>query len=147
MSQMINRIPGTLQEIIEEFEYSEGPEKVEMLLAYSERMPSLPSRLNNGRDLMDLVEECMTPVYVTAEIIDNRMSFYFDVPAESPTVRGFAAIMAEGLSGSTPQEVLAVPGNFFYAMGLENVLTMQRLNGIAAILAHIKRLAAQALDG
>jgi cysteine desulfuration protein SufE len=37
--------------------------------------------------------------------------------------------------------VLQVPGDFFYAMGLEQVLTHQRLNGLAAILAHMKRLA------
>jgi len=147
MNQKTNQIPERLREIVAEFEYGEGPEKVEMLLAYSERMPALPDRLKDGRDTMDLVEECMTPVYVTAEVIDGHMTFYFDVPAESPTVRGFAAIMAEGLSGTTPREMLTVPGDFFYAMGLEKVLTMQRLNGIAAILAHMKRLAAKALDG
>jgi sulfur transfer protein SufE len=32
-------------------------------------------------------------------------------------------------------------------MGLERVLTNQRLNGISAILAHMKRLALQALQG
>jgi sulfur transfer protein SufE len=30
-------------------------------------------------------------------------------------------------------------------MGLEQVLTMQRLNGISAILAHMKRIALQSL--
>jgi cysteine desulfuration protein SufE len=78
---------------------------------------------------------------------DNRMSFYFDVPPESPTVRGFAAILAEGLDGTSPQELLNVPNNFFTAMGLEGVLTMQRMNGISAILAYMKRLAARALEG
>jgi cysteine desulfuration protein SufE len=53
--------------------------------------------------------------------------------------------MAEGLNGTTPQQVLSIPNDFFFAMGLERVLTMQRLNGMGAILAHMKRLATQAL--
>jgi cysteine desulfuration protein SufE len=146
MSQATNSIPERLQEIIEVFEYSEGREKVELLLYYSERMPILPEKFRERRDDMDLVEECMTPVYVAAEVNNHRMTFYFDVPAESPTVRGFAALMAEGLADATPQAVLGVPNDFFSAMGLENVLTMQRMNGISAILAHMKRLAAQALE-
>jgi cysteine desulfuration protein SufE len=73
------------------------------------------------------------------------MQFTFDVPRESPTVRGLAAIMAEGLSGSSPEQVLRVPAAFYEPMGLDQVLTTQRLNGFTAILAHMKRLATQAL--
>jgi cysteine desulfuration protein SufE len=142
-----DHLPERLKEIIEEFEFSEAREKVELLLYYSERMPDLPDELGRGEDEMQLVEECMTPVYVAAQMEDNRMFFYFDVPPESPTVRGFAAILAEGLDGTSPQEVLNVPNNFFTAMGLEGVLTMQRMNGISAILAYMKRLAARALEG
>ena len=73
------------------------------------------------------------------------MTFYFDVPEESPTVRGYAALMADGLRGATPQQVLSLPGDFYQHMGLDQVLSHQRLNGIVAILAHMKRLALQAL--
>ena len=146
MDQTKNLIPQRLQEIIEEFEYSEGREKIELLLDYAGRMPALPDKIANGRDGMDLVEECMTPVYVTAEVNDNRLTFYFDVPEESPTVRGFAAILAAGLDGVTPEEVLKVPNDFFFAMGLDSMLTMQRMNGFSAILAHMKRLSAQSIQ-
>jgi cysteine desulfuration protein SufE len=140
------KIPERLHEIMEEFELCEGREKIELLLEYAERLPELPERLRQRHDEMELVQECMTPVYVQAETESGRMTFHFDVPPESPTVRGFAAIMAEGMHGVSPQTVLGVPNDFFYAMGLERVLTMQRLNGMAAILVHMKRLAAQASD-
>jgi cysteine desulfuration protein SufE len=108
-------------------------------------MTDIPVELQSEHSEMEAVEECMTPVFVKAQVNSGKLEFYFDVPRESPTVRGFAAIMGEGLSGCTPQEVLAVPNDFFNHMGLEQVLTMQRLNGLSAILAHMKRLAAQAL--
>jgi cysteine desulfuration protein SufE len=104
-------------------------------------MPPLPEELREKHDTMELIEECMTPVFVKSEIRDGRMRFYFDVPRESPTVRGYAAILGEGLEGATPEEVLKVPNDFYQEMGLDKVLTSQRLNGISAILAHMKRLA------
>lgn len=138
-------IPRRLQEIVEDFEISEGREKLELLLEFSERMPPLPEWLEKNKDEMEDVPECMTPVHVQATVEDNRMQYYFDIPKQSPTVRGFAAVLAEGLSGATPQEVLGVPADFHQPMGLERVLTQQRMNGISAILAHMKRLAAAAL--
>ena len=136
-----HNIPSRLSEIIEDFQFVEGREKVELLLEYAERMPPLPDKLREDHDTMELIEECMTPVYVQSEIQDGRMHFYFDVPRESPTVRGYAAILGEGLHGATPDEVLRVPNDFYQQMGLERVLTSQRLNGMSAILAHMKRLA------
>ena len=139
-------IPSKLSEIINEFEISVGREKIELLLQYADMMPALPEHIQERHDTMDFVQECMTPVYVSAEQDDTGLHFYFDVPAESPTVRGFAAIMAIGLDGSTPRQVLDIPNDFFLQMGLEKVLTMQRLNGISAILAHMKRLALQSFE-
>jgi cysteine desulfuration protein SufE len=136
-----HNLPQRLQQIVEDFQLCEGREKVELLLEYSEQMLPLPDWLPSDHTGMDQVQECMTPVYVQAENEAGRMHFYFDVPEESPTVRGFAAIMAEGLDGSTPEQVMAVPADFFHSMGLDRVLTHQRLNGLSAILAHMKRLA------
>jgi cysteine desulfuration protein SufE len=146
MSETNEKIPARLQEIVEDFAFCEGREKLELLLEYSEHMPPLPDWLQEKHDGMDQVQECMTPVYVQAKTEDGKMTFFFDVPAESPTVRGYAAIMAEGLQGATPEEVLSVPVGFYLEMGLEKVLTQQRLNGISAILAHMKRLALKTMQ-
>ena len=54
---------------------------------------------------------------------------------------GVIEALGEGLEGATPEEVLKVPNDFYQEMGLDKVLTSQRLNGMSAILAHMKRLA------
>lgn len=141
-----NTLPPRLQEIIEDFQDSERAEKVELLIDYAQNLPPLPASLTNDRDAMEPVPECMTPVFIAAETHAGRMTFHLDVPPESPTVRGYAAILQQGMNGATPQQVIATPGDFYLQMGLEQVLTQQRLNGIAAILAHMKRLAFQALQ-
>lgn len=145
MSETVGSIPPRLQEIIDDFGWCEGREKLELLLEFSERLLPLPEWLHDQRDAMEPVPECMTPVFVHAETQDGRMKFYFDVPPESPTVRGYTAIMAEGAAGATPEEILSIPNDFFLKMGLQQVLTHQRMSGLASILAHIKRLAAKEL--
>jgi cysteine desulfuration protein SufE len=139
---MSGELPARLGEIVEDFTYCEGREKLELLLQFSESLPPLPAWLEGKQAEMDAVPECMTPVSVAAEMKDGGMLFHFAVPAESPTVRGYAAIMAEGLRGASPEQVLNLPNDFYLHMGLQGVLSPQRLNGMAAIVAHVKRLAA-----
>jgi cysteine desulfuration protein SufE len=141
MSETQGAMPPRLEEIIDEFRWAEGSEKLELLLEYARKMPPLPEWLHEQRDQMEQVHECMTPVFVHADTEDHRMHFYFDVPPESPTVRGYAALLAEGVDGATPEQVLQIPGDFYTEMGLQDVLSPRRLNGVHTILAYLKRLA------
>ncbi len=134
-------LPPRLAEIVDDFSLAEGREKLEMLLQFSDSLPPLPDWLKGKEGEMEEVPECMTPVSVAAELKDGGMVYHFIVPPESPTVRGYAAILAEGLRGVTPEQVLNLPGDFFLHMGLQQVLTSQRLNGMEALVAHVKRLA------
>lgn len=146
MSEVENAIPPRLQEIVEEFGEAEGQDKLELLLEYSEKMPSLPDWLSKETN-MEQVHECMTPVFVHAERENGGMVFYFDVPPESPTVRGYAAILGEGLRGVPPEQIVSIPTDFYLQMGLHKVLSQQRLRGMTAILAYLKRLAREKLQG
>jgi cysteine desulfuration protein SufE len=146
MTHSTSALPPRLLAIVEEFQDAEGREKLDLLLEYAQSMPPLPEWLAEQHSDMDQVHECMSPVFVYAEQHDGRMQFYFDVPPEAPTVRGYAALMAEGLNGTTPDEIMAVPGDFFNAMGLQEVITFQRIRGISAILTYMKRLAVQTIQ-
>jgi cysteine desulfuration protein SufE len=134
-------LPKLLEEIVDEFSLLDRQEKLEYLLYFAEHLSPLPDRLQDKRLDMEEVHECMTPVSIFADMDNCQLSYYFDVPEESPTVRGFAAILGQGLQGSSPEEMLAVPADFYLSMGLHQVLTSQRMNGFSAILAHMKQLA------
>lgn len=134
-------LPARLAEIVDDFRLAEGREKLELLLEYADNLPPLPERLQQQPDGMEAVPECMTPVSIAAELKNGGMEYYFKVPEESPTVRGYAAILAEGLRGVRPDEVIKLPSDFYLLMGLEQVLSTQRMSGMASMVAHIKRLA------
>lgn len=138
-------LPPRLREIVAEFAEAEGREKLELLLEYADRMPPLPPELQNHQR-MDQVHECASPVFIHAQLLQGGMRFTFDVPEEAPTVRGYAALIAEGVNGSPPAAILQIPADFYFRMGLQKVLTPQRMNGITAILAYMKRLAVRELS-
>lgn len=133
-------LPETLQEIVENFQLCQGPEKLEYLLEFAEKLPPLPAWLKEKQANMEQVHECMTPVFLFAEKLANgTFVCHFDIPPESPTVRGFASLLRQGTAGLTGAEILAIPSEFYLQLGLQQVISGQRLNGLGAMLAHIKR--------
>ena len=137
----MSRLPQRMQEIVEDFSFCKGQEKLEYLLELADTLLPLPAWLHDKRDSMEEVHECMTPVFVYAEREGEKYHYHFDIPPESPTVRGFAAVMQQGLDGATAEQIQAIPNQFYFETGLQEVLSGQRLNGIGAILAHMKTLA------
>lgn len=131
-------LPPRLATLVELFAASPKDVKVQALVDYSDRLPDIPPHLaEEGR--FEQVHECQTPFFVATEISENgTVDLYFDVPRQSPTIRGYAGLLADGLAGASVDEVLAVPDLFYLDMGLEEVVSRLRLRGMAAIIATIK---------
>lgn len=120
--------------------FAEAPKQVRLqaLLDYSRRLPDLPERLAEDPDLMVDVPECQTPFALRVEPEDGVVRIYFKVPAEAPTVRGYAGILHDALDGAPAGEILAVPNDFYQYMGLQEAVSGQRLRGMGGILARLK---------
>ena len=135
-------LPPKLQEIVDDFASMTREEKLETLIGYAESFPPLPERFRDARSKMEAVPECMTPVFLIAEKDDqNRIVFHLDIPPQSPTVRGLASVLFNGLNGLTLEEILSVPADFFLPMKLDEAISQQRLNGFMGVLAHMKHAA------
>ncbi len=144
----MSNLPPNLQEIVDDFATMTREDKLETLIAYAESFPPLPDWLLEERDKMEPVPECMTPVRLFGEKQpDGGIKFHFDIPPQSPTVRGLASILANGLNGLKPEEILAVPADFFLPMKLEDAITHQRINGFMGVLAHMKHAALESMEG
>lgn len=141
-TEIMMSIPPKLQEIVDDFASMSREEKLETLIGYAESLPPLPERLREARSKMEAVPECMTPVFLFAEKqADGGIVFHFDIPPQSPTVRGLASILHSGLNGTTLQEIISVPADFYLPMKLDEAVSQQRLNGFIGVLAHMKQAA------
>ena len=135
-------LPNTLQEIVNDFASMSREEKLETLIAYAESMPDLPERFQEERSKMEPVPECMTPVFIIAEKDANGgIVYHLDIPKQSPTVRGLASILTNGLNGCTLEEIISVPADFYVPMNLQEAVSQQRINGFIGVLAHMKQVA------
>jgi len=130
-------VPAKLDQIVKLMRDSDRSLRIEAMLDYSRRIPPVPDHIDVGS--LDRVHECQTPFFVVTEVDpDGSAHMYFDAPQESPTVRGFAGILLDGLDGEQAQVILDVPDDFYYDMGLDEVVTPLRLRGMGAILRRIK---------
>lgn len=140
-------LPPKLQEIVDDFAGMTREEKIETLIGYAESLADLPERFREERSKMEPIPECMTPVFLFAEKQDDgSLIFYFDIPPQSPTVRGLAAILATGLNGCKPEEIISIPADFYAPMKLDNAISSQRLNGFRGVLAHMKQAAVKTMS-
>ncbi len=129
-----------LQEVVDGFREAPRSIVLELLLEFADAVPPLPAHLADHPELLERVPECQTPFFLRAEFDgDRRLALWFESPPEAPTTRAFAGILTAGLSGATAAEVLAVPDDFYLAMGLGEVISPLRLRGMAAILGRLKR--------
>src|SRR6185312_14111442 len=103
-------LPDALVEIRDDFLALGVHDRLVMLLEFANELPELPERYRDHPDLFERVEECQSPVYLFVEVDDeNIVHLYATAPKESPTTRGFASILTQGLAGLTVEQVLAVP--------------------------------------
>lgn len=135
--------PPALQDIISEFREAAPSERIDYMVDFSESLPDLPDRLLAQREAMEQVHECQTPVFLHTEVDEGRVQFYFDIPRESPTVRGYASILAEGLNGATVAEVLSTPDEVYRLLGLHEIVSSLRLRGLHVLMGYMKRQVAR----
>lgn len=131
-------MPAALADVVTEFAEMQGQDKLALLLEFAGELPPLPSDLEEAA--MEPVPECQSPLFLHVDAEDrDHVRLYFSAPAEAPTTRGFAAILAAGLDDHSADEILAVPDDFYANLGLAALISPLRLRGMSAMLTRIKR--------
>jgi cysteine desulfuration protein SufE len=132
-------LPDALAEIRDEFLALSQSERLQLLLEFSNELPELPERYQGHPDLFERVAECQSPVFLFVEVDDDDVVHLFvTAPQESPTTRGFASILVQGLAGLTSAQVLAVPDDYPQSLGLAQAVSPLRLRGMSALLGRTK---------
>src|SRR5690625_7135648 len=121
--------PQVLQEIMDDFQDMHEPERLELLLEFSDNLPQPPERYAGHEDEMEQVTECQTPLFLALEYSDEpdpEVTIIISAPPHPPTTRGFAGVIIEGLSGHRASTILSVPDDVPNKLGLTTALTPLR---------------------
>ncbi|MGL4254812.1 SufE family protein [Microbacterium sp.] len=133
-------LPDSLAEIRDEFLELPEADRLQLLLEYSQELPAVPAEYENHPELYERVAECQSPVFIVIDVSDDDIvAMHATAPPEAPTTRGFASILAQGLTGLTADEVLAVPSDYPQTIGLTKVVSPLRISGMTGMLMRAKR--------
>lgn len=136
----LTELPERLATIREDFLALDVQDRLVLLLEFANDLPELPARYADHPDLLERVVECQAPVFILVEVDDDAVvTIVATAPREAPTTRGFASIIAQGLSGLSAADVVAVSDDFPQTLGLGEAISPLRLRGMTALLARVKR--------
>ncbi|AOX67122.1 cysteine desufuration protein SufE [Curtobacterium sp. BH-2-1-1] len=141
---MTDALPQSLAEIRDDFLEVSQQDRLQLLLEFSNELPALPERLQGHEDELERVEECQSPVFITVTVgadgdAPGIVRMHATAPREAPTTRGFASILAQGLSGLTAEQVLAVPADYPLTIGLSEAVSPLRIRGMVGMLGRVQR--------
>lgn len=129
-------IDQTLNEIAEEFELiGDRDAQYEYVIELGKALPRLsPAEQTEANALRG----CASPAWlVTEPQTDGTLVFRGDSEAVIP--RGIIGVLLRLYSGRTPDEILAFDAREGLArLGLSNMLSMSRANGLASMVARIR---------
>ena len=133
-------LPESLAEIRDEFLELPESDRLQLLLEFSNELPAVPERYDGHPELRERVVECQSPVYIIVEVDDQGLvQMHATAPKEAPTTRGFASILAQGITGLSADDVLAIPADFPQSIGLTRVVSPLRISGMTGMLMRVKR--------
>ncbi|MHC3000266.1 SufE family protein [Microbacterium sp. HJ5] len=133
-------LPPSLAEIRDEFLELPEPDRLQLLLEFSQELPPVPAEYEGHPELYERVAECQSPVFIVVDVDEaGVVAMHATAPAEAPTTRGFASILAQGITGLTADEVLAIPADFPQSIGLTRVVSPLRVSGMTGMLMRAKR--------
>lgn len=126
------------QAIAEEFAFfGDWTERYQYLIDLGRKLPAFPDALKTEEHR---VQGCQSQVWLVAE--GDAGQLRFRAISDSAIVSGLIALLLRVYSARPAAEILATEPRFIESIGLAKHLSPTRSNGLAAMLAMIKRHAA-----
>jgi cysteine desulfuration protein SufE len=137
---MTNEVAAAQQEIIDEFSlFEDWMDRYQYLIDLGRRLPEFPDALRTEENR---IRGCQSQVWFVPEQKDGRL--HFRAISDAAIVSGLIALLLRLYSGRYPQDILDTPPDFVEALQLQSHLSPTRSNGLSAMLAAIRRFAAEA---
>lgn len=129
------------EEITEDFaSFFDWKERYQYLIELGSKLPSLA---NEQKVEANKVHGCQSQVWLVHHFENDHL--FLTADSDSQIVKGILAILLEIFSGQTAKDIVDAPLDFIEEMGLSKHLSMNRSNGLAAMLAKIKEIANNAI--
>ena len=124
-------------EIIEEFaEFDDWMDKYQLLITMGEEQEPLPAELKTEQNLID---GCQSRVWLVCDEREGKLQFRAE--SDALIVKGIVSLLIRVVTGHTPQEILDADLYFIPQIGLTELLSPTRSNGLLAMVKQIRMYA------
>ena len=135
-----NEVRAAQDEVVQEFAFFEDwMDRYQYLIDLGRRLPALA---NNELVEENKIKGCQSQVWFVASQEEGRLRF--KAVSDAAIVSGLIAVLLRIYSDRRPEDILATPPDFVSELKLDQHLSPTRSNGLAAMLAAIRRFATEA---
>jgi cysteine desulfuration protein SufE len=117
-------------------QYNDWEERYKELIHLGRELSIYPE---DKRDEKYKVKGCQSQVWLYPEFNEGRVSFYAD--SDALLVKGIVGLLVSVYSDATPEEILATKPEFLKEVGITEHLSMNRSNGLAAMMKQMQMYA------
>ena len=117
-------------------QFQDWEDRYKELITLGKQLPAYPEE---KRDEKFKVKGCQSQVWLCPEFKEGRV--YFHADSDALLVKGIAAVLVGVYSDATPDEILNTKPDFLSEVGITEHLSMNRSNGLAAMMKQIQMYA------
>lgn len=133
----MKRLQEVENEVVETFSfYDEWLDKYEYLIDLGKNLASYPEE---ARTEDRLINGCQSRVWLDAKMEDGKL--YFTADSDAIITKGIISLLVGIYSGRTPEEIVGSDFSFLDRIGLKENLSPTRANGLASMVARIRKTA------
>lgn len=117
-------------------QFKDWEDRYKELIVLGKQLADYPE---DKRDEKFKVKGCQSQVWLYPEFKDGRV--YLHADSDALLVKGIVGLLVSVYSDATPEEILATPPEFLKEVGITEHLSMNRSNGLAAMMKQIQMYA------
>jgi cysteine desulfuration protein SufE len=117
-------------------QFKDWEDRYKELINLGRQLPAYPE---DKREEKFKVKGCQSQVWLCPEFKEGRV--YFHADSDAVLVKGIVGVLVSVYSDSTPDEILSTSPDFLKEVGITEHLSMNRSNGLAAMMKQIQMYA------
>jgi cysteine desulfuration protein SufE len=126
-----------IKEMGDNLKLLEGTDRLQYLVDKAKEVDPLPDSLKTEENR---IHGCASKLWIIGGA-DNNNKMQYQVDGDAFITKGTAKVVTDIVNGSDKQEVANLTVENFSSLGIKELLTMQRQNGLGQLITRIIRIA------
>ena len=117
----------------DEFAFLDGDERLMFLLDLAKNATTLPEVLRTDDRK---VNGCISQIWVDVGVVDEKVKVYYD--SDAMITKGITRVVCDCFSDIPVEEAKAIQKEDFEELGIKELLSAQRRNGLGSLINNIQ---------